>query len=53
MGAPKPLLDCGGETFLDRLIGVFSTSCRPVIAVLGHHARTFAPAPGVPPKSLS
>lgn len=38
MGEPKPLLDCGGETFLDRLIAAFSTSCRPVIAVLGHHA---------------
>ena len=38
MGSPKPLLDCGGEAFLDRLISVFSTSCDPVIAVLGHHA---------------
>lgn len=38
MGSPKPLLDCGGETFLDRLISVFATACEPVIAVLGHHA---------------
>ncbi|MBA3974289.1 MAG: 4-diphosphocytidyl-2C-methyl-D-erythritol kinase [Candidatus Solibacter sp.] len=38
MGFPKPLLDCGGETFLDRLISVFATACEPVIAVLGHHA---------------
>lgn len=38
MGSPKPLLDCGGDTFLDRLISVFATACDPVIAVLGHHA---------------
>ena len=38
MGSPKPLLDCNGETFLDRLIGLFSSECEPVIAVLGHHA---------------
>jgi len=38
MGSPKPLLDCGGEMFLDRLISVFATACEPVIAVLGHHA---------------
>jgi CTP:molybdopterin cytidylyltransferase MocA len=38
MGSPKPLLDCGGETFLDRLIATFSEPCDTVIAVLGHHA---------------
>lgn len=38
MGSPKPLLDCGGETFLDRLIATFSSHCETVIAVLGHHA---------------
>lgn len=38
MGRPKALLELGGETFLDRLIGVFSESCIPVIVVLGHEA---------------
>lgn len=38
MGAPKALLEIGGETFLDRLIGVFSSPCHPVIAVLGYDA---------------
>ncbi len=38
MGAPKALLDCDGETFLDRIIGTFATCCDPVIVVLGHHA---------------
>jgi molybdenum cofactor cytidylyltransferase len=38
MGSPKPLLDLGGETFLDRLIGVFRPVCTPVIVVLGYHA---------------
>jgi molybdenum cofactor cytidylyltransferase len=36
MGVPKALLEFEGETFLDRLIGVFSPFCSPVIAVLGH-----------------
>jgi molybdenum cofactor cytidylyltransferase len=39
MGSPKALLEFQGETFLDRLIGLFSRRCVPVIAVLGaHHA---------------
>jgi CTP:molybdopterin cytidylyltransferase MocA len=38
MGRPKALLDAGGETFLDRLIGVLGEHCRPVIVVLGHNA---------------
>jgi CTP:molybdopterin cytidylyltransferase MocA len=38
MGAPKALLKLGGESFLDRLIGVFAASCRPVIVVLGRNA---------------
>jgi molybdenum cofactor cytidylyltransferase len=37
MGSPKALLDFQGETFLDRLIGLFSRRCSPVIAVLGAH----------------
>ncbi len=35
MGTPKPLLRYRGETFLDRLIGLFSARCSPVIVVLG------------------
>jgi CTP:molybdopterin cytidylyltransferase MocA len=35
MGTPKPLLLYRGETFLDRLIGLFATRCSPVIVVLG------------------
>jgi molybdenum cofactor cytidylyltransferase len=35
MGSPKALLEFQGETFLDRLIGLFSRHCMPVIAVLG------------------
>jgi len=35
MGSPKALLKFQGETFLDRLIGLFSGRCSPVIVVLG------------------
>ena len=35
MGSPKALLAFRGETFLDRLIGLFSRRCSPVIVVLG------------------
>lgn len=35
MGSPKALLEFQGETFLDRLIGLFARHCAPVIAVLG------------------
>jgi len=35
MGSPKALLNYGGETFLNRLIRVFSFHCDPVIVVLG------------------
>jgi molybdenum cofactor cytidylyltransferase len=38
MGSPKALLDYRGETFLDRLIRIFSDVCDPVIVVLGYHA---------------
>ncbi|MGA2134213.1 MAG: nucleotidyltransferase family protein [Bryobacteraceae bacterium] len=38
MGSPKALLDYRGETFLDRLIGLFAGCCSPVIAVLGAQA---------------
>jgi molybdenum cofactor cytidylyltransferase len=35
MGSPKPLLTYRGETFLDRLVGLFAARCSPVIVVLG------------------
>ena len=35
MGAPKALLLYGGETFLDRLVGLLAERCDPVIVVLG------------------
>jgi CTP:molybdopterin cytidylyltransferase MocA len=38
MGSPKALLDFQGETFLDRLIRVFSQFCAPVAVVLGCEA---------------
>jgi len=38
MGSPKALLEYRGETFLDRLIGLFGLHCSPVIAVLGSQA---------------
>ena len=38
MGSPKALLDFRGETFLDRLIAVFSQFCAPVVVVVGHDA---------------
>ncbi len=38
MGSPKALLDFRGETFLDRLIGLFSEFCAPVVVVVGSEA---------------
>jgi molybdenum cofactor cytidylyltransferase len=38
MGTPKALLRFQGETFLDRLIRLFSALANPVIVVVGHHA---------------
>jgi molybdenum cofactor cytidylyltransferase len=38
MGRPKALLDYRGETFVGRLIRVFSKFCDPVIVALGHNA---------------
>jgi len=38
MGTPKALLRFQGETFLDRLIRIFSRVCDPVIVVVGQHA---------------
>jgi molybdenum cofactor cytidylyltransferase len=38
MGTPKALLQFQNETFLDRLIRVFSAVCDPIIVVVGEHA---------------
>jgi molybdenum cofactor cytidylyltransferase len=38
MGSPKALLDLYGETFLDRLLRIFSRFCDPLIVVAGVHA---------------
>jgi molybdenum cofactor cytidylyltransferase len=38
MGRPKALLPIDGQTFVDRLITVFSSACDAVIVVLGHGA---------------
>jgi molybdenum cofactor cytidylyltransferase len=38
MGTPKALLLIENETFLDRMIRLFSVACDPVIVVLGHNA---------------
>jgi molybdenum cofactor cytidylyltransferase len=38
MGSPKALLEFRGETFLDRLIGLFSEFCTPVVVVVGCEA---------------
>jgi molybdenum cofactor cytidylyltransferase len=43
MGSPKALLDYRGETFIERLIRIFSRVCDPVIVVLGYHADRIAP----------
>jgi molybdenum cofactor cytidylyltransferase len=36
MGSPKALLTYRGETFLDRLIGIFSEMCDRTVVVLGY-----------------
>jgi molybdenum cofactor cytidylyltransferase len=38
-GFPKALLHLGGETFLDKLIGLFTPFCEQTVVVLGHHAQ--------------
>ena len=38
MGTPKALLPFQNETFLDRLIRVFSSVTSPIIVVVGHHS---------------
>jgi CTP:molybdopterin cytidylyltransferase MocA len=48
MGSPKALLDYRGETFLDRLVRLFSAVCSPVIVVLGAHAAEIRAAAAQP-----
>jgi molybdenum cofactor cytidylyltransferase len=38
IGSPKALLEFRGETFLDRLTGLFSQFCAPVVVVVGSQA---------------
>jgi molybdenum cofactor cytidylyltransferase len=38
MGTPKALLQFQNETFLDRLIRLFSSVASPIIVVVGHHS---------------
>jgi molybdenum cofactor cytidylyltransferase len=38
MGSPKALLEYRGETFVNRLVRLFSSACDRVIVVLGYHA---------------
>ncbi len=44
MGSPKALLEYRGETFIGRLVRIFSEVCDPVIVVLGYHADKLEPA---------
>jgi molybdenum cofactor cytidylyltransferase len=43
MGSPKALLAYRGETFVERLVRVFSEIANPVIVVLGYHADLIRP----------
>lgn len=44
MGRPKALLPIGAETFLSRLLRLYSGHCSPVVVVLGHQAETLRAA---------
>ncbi|HLH17075.1 MAG TPA: nucleotidyltransferase family protein [Bryobacteraceae bacterium] len=48
MGSPKALLEYQGETFLDRLVRLFSAVCSPVIVVTGAHAAEIQARAGQP-----
>ena len=43
IGSPKALLDYHGETFIERLVRVFSAVCDPVVVALGYHADAIRP----------
>ncbi len=45
MGSPKALLTYQGETFLNRLVRLFTERCSPVIVVLGAFPDLTVPAP--------
>jgi molybdenum cofactor cytidylyltransferase len=46
MGSPKALLTYRGETFLNRLIRVYSEVCDPVVVVTGYHAHQIRESAG-------
>jgi molybdenum cofactor cytidylyltransferase len=48
MGRPKALLEYQGETFVARLVRIFSGFCDPVIVVAGRHADQIRNAIDVP-----
>ena len=48
MGRPKALLPIEGQTFLGRLITLYSTCCEPVVVVLGHQAAEIRAGIGAP-----
>ncbi|HEY2018926.1 MAG TPA: nucleotidyltransferase family protein [Bryobacteraceae bacterium] len=48
MGFPKALLEYRGETFLDKLCGLFAARCSPVIVVLGAGAEEIRARAGRP-----
>jgi molybdenum cofactor cytidylyltransferase len=48
MGQPKALLEYRGETFLNRLIRIFSAQCEQVIVVLGYDAESIRSSVTVP-----
>lgn len=48
MGSPKALLEYQGETFVGRLVRIFSKFCDPVIVVAGRHADQIRAAVDVP-----
>jgi molybdenum cofactor cytidylyltransferase len=50
MGSPKAHLTWAGETFLDRLIGIFQPVCSDVIVVLGHEPERIRAAASRPAK---
>lgn len=48
MGRPKALLPIEGQTFLGRLIMLYSAYCEPVVVVLGHQAAEIRAGIGAP-----
>jgi molybdenum cofactor cytidylyltransferase len=48
MGSPKALLEYKGETFVARLVRIFTKFCDPVMVVAGRHADQIRAAVNVP-----